>query len=198
MKTKQIEETLAYFRPLGFFTAQADLPLAQLARELSDRPDAWQGPLGEWEPEEDDPVAFRDLSVLANDPSRVWRLESWEYLLAAYARKNGYAYCRNYAEVVSNLARISAHRLELSCEQEKGGTMTVKVDGQSKRIKFRRDGQVFATDFLSKLNEAIRATGHELAFVSSERCSGYIVLLPFDLRERLSRERAWEYYSLDE
>jgi hypothetical protein len=159
MNTNQIEDTLACFRPLGFFAPQAALPLPRLARELADRPDAWQGPLCEWEPEEDDPVAFRDLSVLVHDPSRVWRLEWWEYLLAVYSRKNGYAYCRNYAEVVANLARISAHRFALSCEQERGGALTVNMDGQSKRVKFQRDGQVFSTDFLTNLNQAIGATG---------------------------------------
>jgi hypothetical protein len=197
MMTSRIEETLAYFRPLGFFAPQAALALPELARELADRPDAWQGPLREWELYEGDPVAFCDLSVLAHDPDRVWRLESWEYLFAAYARKCGYAHCRNYAEVVSNLARISAHRFELSCEREKAGTMTVKVDGQPKRIAFRRDGKVFSVDFLTKLNEAIGATGHEFAFVSSQRCTGYVVLLASELRERLSRERGWEYFSLE-
>lgn len=192
----RIAEVIAYYRPLGFFAREPETSSERLAEDLADRPDEWQGPLREWKPDADDPAAFADLSVLGHDPHRVFRLESWEILLATEARDNGYAHCPTYADVVARLARISAHRFRLSSGKEKGGAMTIEVDGEPKRIKFRRDGKALSLDFLEALDAAIEPTGHGFAFVSNRFCQGYIVLLSHEERDRLARERRWAYFTL--
>jgi hypothetical protein len=199
MKIKEIEETIAAFRPMGFFGTEGKRSNAELAKDLAERPDEWQGPLLEYEPDAEDPAAFRDLGVLVHDSERVWRLESWEVLLNySYAKKNGYACCRNYTEVLKNLVRLCAHRFKLSCTEARGGTMTLKIGRRTQRIQFRTDGGVFSTDFLAKVNEVLADTGHEFVLVSNRFCQGYLLLISHEEKARLQRERSWEWWPLGE
>ncbi len=193
MKPKAIAEVVTTFRKLGFFCDDERTPL-QLARDLAQRADDWWGPLSDFDADADDPRCFSDLAVLRHDASRVWRLESWEIL---FDRKRtlaeGYAYCRDYGEVMTHLSVLSAHAFRLSGEAATGGRITALLNGKSCPIRFRRDGKVLSTDFLAKVNEAIQSSGHEFVLVSNRFCCGFILLLSTDTKNRLRVERGWEY-----
>lgn len=191
MELATIAECVGYFRPLGFFTDLEALPAATAAVELATRGDAWIGSLSMVEVADDEPRCFRDLHVLACDRSRVWRLESWERLFCTSAKREGFAFCNDYGEVVGQLARISAHRFSLTARNVREGQLTLVIDGSERRLRFKTDMKAFCPDFLTQVNAGIRFSGEQFVFVTSRFCQGFILLLPPGQREQLRRERGW-------
>jgi len=194
MDLQAIEGVVKYFRPMGFFRSLGRATPRAIATELAAIDDTWIGKLTEYSVDPEEPRCFSDLVVLALDRSRVWRLESWEVLLDPYAREQGYAYCKSYAQVLENLARIASHAFALSCTQSRRGTMTLSFARKKHAIRFDVDGGVLSTDFLAKVNEVIAPSGHEYVFVSSRFCNGYIVLLEHAQKRKLASKRQWQYY----
>ena len=195
MEQTAIAEVVEHFRPLGFFAGQRRAPAA-IARDLAAAEDPWTGPLASHEVGADEPRCFSDLCVLKHDPSRVWRLESWEILFQASAKEQGYAYCRDYGEVMKRLTRLCAHRFRLSGKAVSRGSMKVRFERATRPITFRTDGGAFSPGFLGAVNEVIAPSGQELAFVTSRFCTGFILLLSKEERVRLRVDRGWEFCPL--
>ena len=179
---------------MDFFSDAKDSP-ARIVSEFATRDDPWWGPLATYEPDPHDPKCFSDLVVLRHDVARVWCLESWECLFDKGAPKEGKAYCKDYGEVVGHLARLSSHRFCLAGEAARRGTLTVLFAGKKFPIKFRTDSNVFSMDFLEKINEVIAPSQHEFVFISNQYCTGFILLLSTEEKERLRIERGWQYFS---
>lgn len=192
MDRRQIKDVVEHFRPLGFFKG-AD---AKTVDKLLETDDNWIGRLADFDIDPAvDPSCFRDLHVLAFDRDRVWRMESWEVLFAASSKRDGYAHCKDYSEVILQVARISAHAFRLApAKAKKPGAVGAQFDKAVHELRFRKDGSSFAPEFLDALNQVIAKSGHEFVFVSNRHCTGFVLLLAKGERERLAKSRGWIYW----
>jgi hypothetical protein len=181
---KQLQAVVDFFAPLGF-DVSVDKLLARSAK------DEWIGSLAQWTPDPGDPPGFSDLNVLAFDPKRVWRLESYEILFDKSAREQGYAYCRSYAEVIERLAKISPFPIRAT-NTGKRGELDLVFARRKHRIRFRTDLSVFSTDVLRAVNEVIGPSGYRYAFLGNQYCTGFVVLLSDDDALHIVKRRKWK------
>lgn len=201
MRRAEIANTIAFFSPLGFFASYGALSGRALVDAVLERSraDAWAGDLEELELDPGDPRGFADLSVLAMDPARVLRLESWEILFDAAARDEGYAHFRSYRDLVLRLARLAEHRLvfDVPTASRKKNELTLRYAGESHKVRFRTDLAVFSPDVLRAVNEVIVPSGARFVFLTNARCAGFITLLGEDEERRILRARRWELEALE-